>query len=666
MEKAKKKRIKKYIFWICAAALVAYLAAMPLLAKNGVSDDGPKASILSGQVQTGSVSTVLRGGGTLTQEEGVKVTIPAGVKLTEFLVSNGDVVTKGQPLASVDRVSVMGAITGVQKTLEHLSGEIQKASDEELSQRVNAGAGGRVKTVYAKPGDLVQDVMLEHGALAVLSLDGLMAVDIRTKTLVSVGDAVSVQFSDGSEMDGRVSSVLGQEAVITVEDNGFVPGETVKVLNTDGKQIDAGTLYVHSAWNAVAFSGTVGDVKVTEGQQVRSGNTLFTLTDTDSTGEFETLTNQRREYEALMLELFRLYQDTTLNAPENGVVSGVDRDSVHLLRAKGENARLTFLANAPNGDDENAYSNFVGIVTAMGSDGWEILLDTQPIPITDYKLLAGIVPNPENMTQTVTFIPQVSIYELVEDQWQQIGAEQIQAGDVLLFAGDDKGNFVWVVRLTKTAQSPERPGLPEIPDSSGQEFPPSFGGGFPGKIQEPEFELYELEGSTVMSVIPRNTMTLTISIDERDISKVTLGQIAQVRLEALKNQSFSASVTAIAGEGTNSGGSSKFAVELTLTREENMLDGMSATAEIVLATVENVLTVPVAALSERGSQTIVYTDYDEKSGTLGAPVVVQTGVSDGAYVQILSGLDLGDSFWYAYYDTLELSHTPESGGFSFG
>lgn len=666
MEKAKKKRIKKYIFWICAAALVAYLAAMPLLAKNGAAEDGPKASILSGQVQTGSVSTFLRGGGTLAQEEGVEVTIPAGVKLTEFLVSNGDVVTKGQPLASVDRVSVMGAITGVQQTLEHLSGEIQKASDGELSQRVNAGAGGRVKTVYAKPGDRVQDVMLEHGALAVISLDGLMAVDIRTKTLVSVGDAVSVQFSDGSEMDGRVSSVLGQEAVITVEDNRFVPGETVKVLNTDGKQIGAGTLYVHSAWNAVAFSGTVEDVKVTEGQQVRTGNTLFTLTDTDSTGEFETLTDQRREYEALMLELFRLYQDTTLNAPGDGVVSGVERDSVYLLRDQVEDARLTFLANAPNGDDESLYTNFVGMVTGLGSDGWGILLDTQPIPIADYKLLTGIAPNPQTMTQAVTFIPQVPVYELVEDQWQQIGPEQIQIGDVLLFAGDDQGNFVWVVRLTKASQSPEEPSLPDMPDGGGQGFFPSYGGGFAGKIQEPEFELYALEGSTVMSLIPQNTMTLTISLDEHDISKVSLGQIAQVRVEALKNQSFTASVTAIAGEGTNSGGSSKFAVELTLTRGENMLEGMSATAEIVLSAEENVLTVPVAALSEIGSQTIVYTTYDEKSGTLGAPVTVQTGVSDGVYVQILSGLSQGDSFWYTYYDTLELSHAPESGVFSFG
>ena len=194
---------------------------------------------------------------------------------------------------------------------------------------------------------------------------------------------------------------------------------------------------------------------------------------------------------------------------------------------------------------------------------------------------------------------------------------------------------------------------------------PSFGG-FTGKVQEEVFELYELEGSAVMTVTPQDSMKLLISLDEHDIAKVSLGQIAQIKVEALKHETFAASVTSIATEATNAGGSSKFQVELILTRGENMLDGMSASAEIVLSTTEKVLTVPVAALNEAGTKTVVYTSYDKKNGTLGSPVVVETGVSDGENVQILSGLSEGDPFFYAYYDTLELSHTPESGGFSFG
>ena len=32
------------------------------------------------------------------------------------------------------------------------------------------------------------------------------------------------------------------------------------------------------------------------------------------------------------------------------------------------------------------------------------------------------------------------------------------------------------------------------------------------------------------------------------------------------------------------------------------------------------------------------------------------GISDGKFVQILSGLREGDAFWYAYYDTLDISN----------
>ena len=65
MENTKKKRIKKYISWLCIAAVVAMLASMPLLAGSNQEAAGPQASILSGTVTNGSITTALLGGGTL-------------------------------------------------------------------------------------------------------------------------------------------------------------------------------------------------------------------------------------------------------------------------------------------------------------------------------------------------------------------------------------------------------------------------------------------------------------------------------------------------------------------------------------------------------------------------------------------------------------------------
>ena len=74
---------------------------------------------------------------------------------------------------------------------------------------------------------------------------------------------------------------------------------------------------------------------------------------------------------------------------------------------------------------------------------------------------------------------------------------------------------------------------------------------------------------------------------------------------------------------------------------------------------------PVAALDQDGTKTIVYTSCDETGSTLGTPVAVTTGASDGEYVQIVEGLSEGQTCYYAYYDTLAESNAPKQSGISF-
>ena len=82
-----------------------------------------------------------------------------------------------------------------------------------------------------------------------------------------------------------------------------------------------------------------------------------------------------------------------------------------------------------------------------------------------------------------------------------------------------------------------------------------------------------------------------------------------------------------------------------------MLQGMNATAILTVRVTEDVLTLPAAALTEKGSKTLAYTAYDEESRTLLAPVEVETGVSDGTTVEVLSGLEEGTTVWYTYYES---------------
>lgn len=722
MDKAKKKNIKRIISLICVFAVVALLAAMPLIAKQEPEQDGPEASILSGTAQNGSIRTQLIGGGTLTEETAVTVDLPAAVKLKSFLVSNGDVVTEGTAIASVDRVTVMTAITQVQETLETLSKQIEEAGDAESEQTVSALAGGTVKLLYAKEGDSVQSVMLEHGALAVLSLDGLMAVELTTESTLGAGTEVSVTFADGSTADGKIAMNLAGSMTVTIEDDDYEIDETVQITAKDGAVIGSGKLYIYSPWNATAYAGTVDRIKVKEGEKLDAGDALMVLSDVGYSASYRQLISKRQAYEELMLELFKMYQTETVTAPCDGVVSGVDQESVQLLSAKGTYT-LSFLANAPDGDDQSLYYNYLGQVSAVAENGWVLKVDPQAVPIADYLELTNMTVDTKTMTNLVLHTQtELPVFTLLDGNWVQADRSAVKAGDVLLFAVDSEGSFVWSVLLPQkerpqqpdgmaTPDTPERPGGSEQPDtpadpgtttppvdSESQTKPndpsrpgtstnPNFSGGsmpggdwngtmpegnmggngsYPqGDQMQPQEELYAMNMTQILSVTPQAAMTLDIIVDEQDIAFLQRDMEARIRIDALGGEKYTATITDIGNTGTNNGGSSKFTVTLTVERSENMLSGMTATATVEIAATSEVLTIPAEALVEQGNQTVVYTGYDEENGTLLNPVAVTVGVSDGKTVEILDGFTQGQTYYYAYYDTLEISFTPDFGGSGF-
>ena len=110
MDKTKKKNVRRYILWGVLAVVVAGLALLPALARQQDAQDGPVASVLEAEVKEGSVQATVRGGGTLEAGDGEDIELPADVKITEFLVKNGQEVKKGDPVAKIDKVSALTVV----------------------------------------------------------------------------------------------------------------------------------------------------------------------------------------------------------------------------------------------------------------------------------------------------------------------------------------------------------------------------------------------------------------------------------------------------------------------------------------------------------------------------------------------------------------------------
>ncbi len=811
----KKKSVKRYILWGVLALLTLWLAVMPLMARQQQENDGPKASILSANATVSSIRTAIHGGGTLEAGDPEDISIPADVKIEEFLVNNGDFVSEGDPLAAVDKVSVMTAITEIQDSMSTVRKQMESASDEKAATEVSATAGGRVKLVYAREGDRVESVMLEHGALAVLSLDSKMCVRLTVDSPLATGESVTVTLADGKEVTGRVESNLSGELVVTVQDKGYEVGQTVSVENTG-----TGTLEIHSPWKATAFAGTVSIAYAQPEQTLGAGAALFTLKDTDYTAQRETLAQTHREYEELLQKLFKMYETGVISAPCDGMVSGIDRNSAHLMAAREEEIvaqpltagegefRLVLLSGsidpactgnencqvsgtgahkpdcpmvckhsntnegckakqhfndcikACNHGDKDEDCSATGahyadcIKACTGGESCpaskhrltciKSCTEKADCPATVHKLtcikacthadnadscpatgshyadcIRSCVTSPNEKTPCPATKHNTGCYfngmtykavaakvyaagdklciaydssgakevvktasgwvyadgsapnetTMVNKQDTELGAGSgFSEGDIILYVYGYKGDQqVWsdVVLYRKATPSIQMPsmdlsglmgGMPSMNFNFSFSMP-SMGGY--GGSSSTQTQLYDLVGDVLMTVTPQDTMTLTVPVDESDISSVKTGMLAEITVNALPEEVFEGEITKVAKTGSGNGGSSKFDVEITLDRQGEMLSGMSASAVISLYEKMDVLTLPAAALTEDGGKTVVYTALDKKTGEPVSPVAVTTGLSDGETVEILSGLQSGDSVYYYYYDTLEESDAVE-------
>ena len=72
---------------------------------------------------------------------------------------------------------------------------------------------------------------------------------------------------------------------------------------------------------------------------------------------------------------------------------------------------------------------------------------------------------------------------------------------------------------------------------------------------------------------------------------------------------------------------------------------MNASATITIEDREDVLTLPMNALQEKGDRTFVYTEKDD-DGNLFGETEVTTGLSDGSTVEITDGLEEGTTVYY--------------------
>ena len=171
-----------------------------------------------------------------------------------------------------------------------------------------------------------------------------------------------------------------------------------------------------------------------------------------------------------------------------------------------------------------------------------------------------------------------------------------------------------------------------------------------------------LQGDSLIQVADFSRMKVSIRVDEYDISDVHVGQTARVTVTATE-QTIETTIDSINYISASSGSVAYYTATAYVDVPDGVYPGMQATISIPQSEAQNVVVLKLEAISfDETNQ--AYVLMQKADGTM-EKVSITTGVSNGNYVEITSGLQSGDVV-YAESEAEEKSGGLFDGLFNFG
>ena len=178
------------------------------------------------------------------------------------------------------------------------------------------------------------------------------------------------------------------------------------------------------------------------------------------------------------------------------------------------------------------------------------------------------------------------------------------------------------------------------------------------------------DSNPMMVIVDNSSLTFTFSVDEYRVREMEKGLEVNVTAESIPDQTFAGEVSYVSSEGkADENGKPRYDVCVTISDPGDLKSGMNVKAKVILASAKKAVSVPEKALPmSDGQNALVLVKNDEYSddedrfadesleNELAYPeikvpkgcslVSVRYGISDGTIVEILSGIQVGDTVVY--------------------
>ena len=146
-------------------------------------------------------------------------------------------------------------------------------------------------------------------------------------------------------------------------------------------------------------------------------------------------------------------------------------------------------------------------------------------------------------------------------------------------------------------------------------------------------------GTEVMTIANLTDMIITAHINQADVTRLKQGQTVDVQVESVAGLKMQGLLDRIAPQAVNKNGIKGFSARIAIKDiDERVRPGMTALVAIPIASAENVLAVPLAAVFSEGGERFVFVKEEDKFEKRNVVV----GVADYSFAEVQAGLEPGE------------------------
>ena len=501
----------------------------------------------------------------------------------------------------------------------------------------------------------------------------------RWKKFAVVGAALVIAVGVGIKLLAPGGGAPAAETVYTTA--------AVERMDVNSSITGSGTLEAADSYSvSTLVEGTILTAAFEEGDQVEEGTVLYTIDSSDAASSLEqaqiSLNQSERSYQNTMESL----ENLTVTAPVSGQVYSIDVEAGDEVSAgqqvatvrdsKTMSLEVTFPADdaasfhvgqSASVTLDSTFETLTGSISKIAGNDTvltgNVIVRSVTIDVsnpgglsTEQSASAAVGTVTSTSSGTFTYKAEEAVTAQVSGTVSAVRAsegQQVSKNQALVvLTSDDLDDQV------QSAQDSLRNAQISYEKQTEQLEDYTVTAPITGTIVDKNYNAGEITESNqvLCTIYDLSYLTMTLSVDELDIANIQVGQTVAVTADAVEDTTYEGVVTKVSVAGTSSGSATTYPVTIRIDDTDGLLPGMSVDATIELAAAQDVLAIPSAALN-RGNTVLVTADSPSAAnGTLVEAttedgedyysVEVTTGVIGDSYIEIVSGLQEGDTVVY--------------------